>query len=118
MSAIRFLADHDLNDHIVSGIHRREPGIELLRARDLELQARSDSELLDYANRERLLLVSHDVNTMTAAASERLAKSQGVAGLLMVPQSTPVNEVIESLMLIWSATELDDWRDKIVFLPL
>lgn len=102
----------------MSGIHRREPGIELLRARDLELQTRSDSELLDYANREHLLLVSHDVNTMTAAASERLAKSQGVAGLLMVPQSTPVNEVIEFLMLIWSATELDDWRDKIVFLPL
>lgn len=55
---------------------------------------------------------------MTAAASQRLMESRGVAGLLMVPQSTPVNQIIESLLLIWSETDLDDWRDKVVFLPL
>ncbi len=27
MSTVRFLADHDLNEHIVEGVRRREPGI-------------------------------------------------------------------------------------------
>jgi hypothetical protein len=32
MSRPRFLADHDLNEHIVDGTLRREPGVEFLRA--------------------------------------------------------------------------------------
>ena len=35
MSRPRFLADNDLNEHIVDGVHRREPAIELMRARDV-----------------------------------------------------------------------------------
>ena len=38
MSTIRFLADHDLNDHIVEGVLRREPAVEFLRVRDLGWQ--------------------------------------------------------------------------------
>ena len=55
---------------------------------------------------------------MTAAASERLEKFLGLAGLLLVPQSSPVGLIIESLLLIWSATEIEDWHDQVVFLPL
>ena len=35
MSRPRFLADHDLNEHIVSGVLRQEPLIDFLRVRDL-----------------------------------------------------------------------------------
>ena len=34
MSRPRFLADHDLNEHIIDGVLRREPAVEFLRARD------------------------------------------------------------------------------------
>jgi len=34
MSRPRFLADHDLNDHIVDGLLRREPVLEFVRARE------------------------------------------------------------------------------------
>ena len=118
MSTVRFLADHDLNEHIIEGVRRREPAIEFLRVRDLGLQSRPDSEILDYANREQLVVVSHDVNTMTAAAAQRLSESLGIAGLLMIPQSRSVSAVIESLEMIWSTTETNDWRDQVVFLPL
>ena len=118
MSTIRFLADHDLNEHIVAGIHRREPAIEFLRVRDFGLQTRPDTEILDHAHREQLLVVSHDVNTMSAAAAQRTADGLGMSGLLMVPQSVPVSEVIESLLLIWSLIDSEEWRDRIVYLPL
>lgn len=58
VSTIRFLADHDLNEHIVAGIRRREPAIEILRVRDLGLQNCSDAELLDYAHEHQLLVIS------------------------------------------------------------
>ena len=118
MRTVRFLADHDLNEHIVAGVRRREPAIEFLRVRDAGLQTRPDPEILDYAHREQLILVSHDVNTMTVAAAHRLDNSLGLAGLLLVPQSELVGSVIESLLLIWSSTAAEDWENQIVYLPL
>ncbi len=37
MSRPRFLADHDLNEHIVTGVLRREPAAEFLCVREFGL---------------------------------------------------------------------------------
>ena len=94
MSCPRFLADHDLNEHIVHGVRRREPAIEFLRARDVGLHERPDAEVLEYAADSQLLVISHDVNTMPAEAYARIRADRRVAGLLMVKQSEPVGRVI------------------------
>ena len=49
MSRPRFLADHDLNEQIVTGVLRREPSLECVRARDIGMSERSDAEVLAYA---------------------------------------------------------------------
>jgi hypothetical protein len=36
----------------------------------------------------------------------------------MVQQSSPIGPVIEDLVLIWSSSELEEWKDQVVFLPL
>jgi hypothetical protein len=118
MSRPQFLADHDLNDHIVVGVLRQEPTIEFPRVRDLGLSKWADEEILGYAERERLLVVSHDVNTMPAAAFSRLAVGRSFPGLFMVQQTLPIGAIIESLVLIWAVSELEDWKDQVVFLPL
>ena len=46
MSRPRFLADHDLNEHIIDGVLRREPAVEFVRLRDVGLGDRPDSEVL------------------------------------------------------------------------
>jgi hypothetical protein len=35
----------------------------------------------------------------------------------MAPQSSPIASIIDSLVLIWAASELEDWNDQVVFLP-
>lgn len=117
MSRPRFLADHDLNEHLVQGVLRQEPSVEFLRVREVGMSAQSDEEILEYASREALLVVSHDVNTMPAAASTRLTSSGTFPGLFMVQQTLPMKSVIESIVLIWSASELEEWKDQIVYLP-
>ncbi len=118
MSRPRFLADHDLNENIVMGVLRREPAVTFSRVRDVGMQEAPDDAVLEYAQRELLLVVSHDVNTMPAAAYRRLARGRSFPGLVMVPQSVPVRCVIDGLLLIWSASELEEWREQVVFLPL
>lgn len=118
MSRPRFLADHDLNDHIVQGVHRREPAAEFLRVRELGLQDRLDEEILVFAAHEQLIVVSHDVSTMSAAALARLASGQPMTGLLLVAQFYPIGPMIDSLVLIWAASEAEEWHQEIRFLPL
>jgi hypothetical protein len=108
MSRPRFLADHVLNEHIVDGSLRREPSIEFIRARDVGLDDRTDPEVLAYAAAEGWLIVSHDVNTMPAHAWARLAAGQSLAGLFMVRQTDPIGPIIDSLVLIWSASKEAD----------
>ena len=61
MSRPRFLADHDLNEHIVSGVLRHEPLIGFLRVRDVGMASEPDAAILEFAHEQRLLIVSHDV---------------------------------------------------------
>lgn len=117
MSRPRFLADHDLNEHIVVGVRRREPNIEFLHVRDLGMNDKPDAEILEYADRQGLIIISHDVNTMPAEGYTRLADGKTIAGLLMVQQTQPIAVIIENLLLIWSASETEEWKNQICFLP-
>jgi hypothetical protein len=118
MSRPQFLADHDLNEHIISGVHRQEPAMMFLRVRELGMSKSSDGDVLERAERERLLVVSHDVNTMPAAAYARLFSGHSFPSLFMVQQTSPIGPAIESLVLIWAASDLEEWKDQVVFLPL
>jgi hypothetical protein len=118
MSRPRFLADHDLTEAIVLGVLRREPAIEFRRLREVGFADRSDSQVLEYAASAGFLLVSHDVNTMTAHASERLKSGLSTPGIFLVHQADPARGTIDDLILIWAASEAEEWTDQVVFLPV
>jgi hypothetical protein len=99
MGQPRFLADHDLNEYIISGALRREPLVSIRRLREVGLERRNDRVVLEYARREGLIVVSHDANTMPKTAYEILAEGQTVTGLLIAPQSASIARVIDSLVL-------------------
>jgi hypothetical protein len=118
MSRPRFLADNDFNERIVRGVQRREPTIEWLRLREIGLADAPDPEVLAYAAAEGWLVVSHDVNTMPAAAAERLAAGERLSGLFLARQRAPLAPIIESLVVIWSVSEAEEWAGQVRFLPL
>ena len=118
MSRPRFLADNDLMDQIVLGLRRREPAAEMTRLREVGLANAPDSAVLEYAAQAGMIVVSHDVNTMRAAAISRIEAGLGIAGLLLVHQRSPIAETIEDLILIWIGSEAAEWQNEIEFLPL
>ena len=115
--SIRFLADADLDFAIVQGVRRREPSVDFKSANDAGLEELPDDKVLEIAASEGRVLVSHDKRTMPVhfAARIRLGlRSPGV--LLAVPRAT-VGEVVDSLLIIWSASSESDWADQIHYLP-
>ena len=118
MSRPRFLADNDLMDQIVLGVQRREPALQIIRLRDVGLEKAADAEVLEYAAQTGAIVVSHDVNPMTAAAVDRIEAGREMAGLLLVHQQSPVAATIDDLIVIWIASDAAEWNNDIRFLPL
>jgi hypothetical protein len=112
----RFQADEDLNAKIIAGLLRREPSIDFQTAETANILGLPDHEVLSTASREGRILVSHDRKTMPAHFSRFVADSDS-AGLLVVSQSVAVRDVIEQVLIIWTASEVAEWRNRIGYLP-
>jgi hypothetical protein len=48
----------------------------------------------------------------------RFLRSRSSPGLIIVAQALDVGLAIEDLLLIWTATDAEEWKDKLGFLPL
>lgn len=114
---VRFQADADLNQIIVSAVLRRTPAIDFRTATTARLGGLKDQEVLALAAGDGRVLVTHDQTTMPRHFGEFL-RSQRSPGLIVVPQHLPPREVADDLILIWTATDAEEWTDRIAFLPI
>lgn len=114
---ILFQADADFNQRIVKAILRREPLIDFQSALDANLESVLDPEVLFLAANQGRLLVSHDKTTMPQHFADFIS-TQTSPGLLIVPKSLPMVEVIEDIILIWFAETPSDWINRIRYLPI
>jgi hypothetical protein len=115
--SIRFLADADLDGAIVRGVHRHEPSVDLKSANDADLEGLSDPEVLELAAAEGRVLVSHDTSTMPVHFAARSRLGLKSPGVLLAFQSAAIGDVIESLLIIWSASREEEWAGQIHYLP-
>jgi hypothetical protein len=114
----RFQADADLHFDIVTGVLRREPAIDFQSAQELLTEAMEDPEVVAAAARQGRIVVSHDVNTMPEHFWRFLATHRHSPGLFLLPQTIPVAQAIEELVLIWAVSDAAEWEDRVVWLPL
>lgn len=114
---LRFQADADLNQIIVSATVRREPSIDFQIASAAGFEGLSDSQVLERAAQEGRLLVSHDQTTMPRHFSDFIAARRS-PGVIIVPQHLALAAAVEELIFIWAASDAREWKNRICFLPL
>ena len=112
----RFQADENLNGKIVTGILRRDPGVDFQTAKDAKILGLPDHDVLSVAARDGRILVSHDRETMPAYFTRFVAGTTS-PGLLIVSQNMAVREAIEQILTIWAASEAVEWTNRIGYLP-
>ncbi|HEV3115943.1 MAG TPA: DUF5615 family PIN-like protein [Gemmataceae bacterium] len=113
-----YFADQDFNDHILRGVRRLEPTVQFLRVREVGLEKADDSVILAYAAEKGMIVLSHDVNTMSTTAWGRVESGEPMHGLFLVPQRAPLRPVIESLILVSIGSEAEEWINQVRYLPL
>lgn len=118
MSRVKYLFDEDLNGRIVRGVRRRIADLDSTTVQEADLPEASDPAVLDWAASQGRVVITHDHRTMRPCAEDRLKAGRPVAGLILVPQTAPLGQVIDDLVLIAEATTAEEWTGTIIFLPL
>jgi hypothetical protein len=72
--------------------------------------------VLAFAADEGRILVSHDFGTMPKHFCQ-FTQGRNSPGVLLVRQDVPVAEAIETLLLIWEATEAEEWVNRLCLVP-
>jgi hypothetical protein len=78
----------------------------------------SDPDVLTLAAAQGRILVTHEFRTMPRHFAEFLATGATSPGVFLVKQQTPLAPVIDDLLLIWTASMPEDWKNRIVAIPL
>jgi hypothetical protein len=73
--------------------------------------------VLAIAAGEGRILVTHDYRTMPRHFADFIVTRES-PGVLVVPQHLSVADAAEYLLLIWNATEAEEWINRICLLPL
>jgi predicted nuclease of predicted toxin-antitoxin system len=114
---LRFAADENLNGHLLRGLRRRLPDLDVVRVQDTDVSGLGDPEVLAWAATEGRILLTHDVSSLTAAANERLKAGELLPGVIEVSLSQGLGRAIEELQLLAEAGTPEDCRDRVLYLP-
>lgn len=115
---MRFLADENFNNDILRAPKRLYPDLEITRIQDTPMLRSDDPAILESIAETDIILLLHDVNTMTKHFYERVNKNKILLTVMLLHTERPLNESIEALQLVIEASEFEAWRGQLRFLPL
>lgn len=119
MNRVRFLLDENLPRRIKNQLIFHEPLMEVLLVGENQAPplGTSDPDILNWLEQNDFILVSRNRNTLPGHLKDHIAKGKHVPGILLIRKETLIGKLIEDLLLIWGASELEEYRDQIAYLP-
>lgn len=115
---LRLAADENFDGRIVRGLLRLLPDLDLLRVQDSPLAEAEDEAVLEWAAQEGRLVLTHDVNTMAAAAWARVRDGLPMPGLIEVSPEMSIGQAIDEIRLVVLVSRPGELDGQVIFLPL
>jgi hypothetical protein len=97
-----------------------EPSMEIVFVGDEDgpRKGTPDAELLKFAEAGGSLIVTQNRKTMPQHIADHLASGGHTWGVFVFKRVFDIRQVVEDLLLVWSASSAEDWRDIVRYLPL
>lgn len=112
------VTDENFNNDILRGLLRCNSSLDIVRIQDVGLVGVPDPEVLEWAARENRVLLTHDQNTVTKFAYQRVVEGRRMPGVIEVNGSLPMSVAIEDILLLALLSETGELEGQIVYLPL
>jgi hypothetical protein len=92
---LRLVVDEDFNHNILRGVRRRNPAADIVTVQDEGLSGADDPTVLEWAAQAGRVVLTHDVNSMTRHAYDRVREGKPMPGVFEDPRDTPIGAAIE-----------------------
>ncbi|MBC6479631.1 MAG: DUF5615 family PIN-like protein [Hormoscilla sp. GUM202] len=115
---IKLLADENFNNHIIRGVLRQNPNVDILRVQDVDLSGADDPTVLAWAAQQGRVVLTNDVATMVRFAYERIQVGLSMPGVFEVSRRVPIGLAIEEILLIAECSLEGEWEGQVRFIPL
>lgn len=113
----KFQADADLDARILRGLKRRAPEIDVQSSIDAGLKSMPDPQVLKLCADLGRILISQDRSTMPRHF-QHFAQNNVSPGVILLRGGISIRAAIDEIILIWSATEAEEWLNRLVWIPL
>jgi hypothetical protein len=119
MSTVRYLCDEMVPEQLMDALIQREPAIEIFIVGQEMAPPKGtlDPEVLLFAEKEKLGLITLDKRSMAGHVADHLAAGHHTWGVFNLRREFPILRYVEELVLIWSASDAEYWIDRIEWLP-
>ena len=74
--------------------------------------------VLEWAAENAVVILTHDVATMTKYAHDRIAVGRKMPGLFEISRSVPIGVAINDIVLIATCSLDGEWEGRVTYLPL
>lgn len=115
---MKLAADENFNGHVLRGLRRRVPTLDMVRLQDVLPEGTDDEAVLGWAAEHERVLLTHDFSTLIGHAYDRMAVGQKMPGVIAVRSVCPIGLAIEDLGLLLMASLPAEISDRIVYVPL
>lgn len=119
MSALAFLLDENIPAFLAGELLRLEPSMEILQIGDTSAPQKGtrDSEILVFAEENRKTLVTMDKQSMPGYLARHFTAGRHTWGVVFLKQGYATMKYAEDLVLMWSASDLQELQDWSRYLP-
>ena len=115
----RFLLNENVDLVVQRQLRRRELHLEVLAVGDSDappLRA-SDTAILTWIEQNNYILVSWDKRTLPGHLADHFDTGGHVPGVLLIRRGTSLGQIIETLYLVWVASEAEEYYDRLDYIP-
>ena len=116
----RFLIDENISPRYRTQLLYHEPSLTVLAVGDEGAPPKStpDPEILEWCEQHQFNLVTNNRESMPQHLSDHLSAGNHVPGIFTINLEVPMGKIIEELLLIASASDTDEYIDRITYIPL
>lgn len=115
---MRFLADENFNGKLLKALRKALPDLDIVRAQETEIYRAPDPQVLEWAAQENRIVLTHDIQTMTKFAYERVEAELSMPGVIEVSNDISIGQVIDELATMIGASTPEEFELQVKYIPI
>jgi len=120
MSSIQYLLDENVDLLLRVELLNCEHTMVVWRIGDPGAPSKGslDPEILCWCEQNGFILVTNNRKSMPRHITDHIKNGRHVPGIFELNPNMSIRETVEELLLIWGASEMKEYQDVIIYLPI